>query len=433
MKLSIYKYNLPVNEWRGNYFDNQITINDRIDFFRLPLNALPVFKEESTDQDDVNILKTGYFDVRLQLTMTERSTLGKSLSEFFENFGAGNKLYKYLVVFEMQTIERSVCGVADMDTLRADRSPGVMSLSFSVTGIEAEVVAHMRGSATPRPQSNMNFEKAYLNYLLSQVTSNKLRVKSLLDLESKAEAPLIVQQISHNNFLDANPGYLIWSAVKSFMVSYGFRFKVFYTGVARDYPEFAIEFYYRSEGNRDITIPRWIKMVESLADKGSKYVAVFYTGYTDAIDPNVQHYTGFIAGRTYIYYSSGADYLNYNSQTGMYYNNNFSLQTHESEVKVMNVERLRSQPGGTFVNYIALSRCVNNDAWDGLRRWYANVETGHLLKATKKMRTVTFKAPESLAVTLGSRCEFDSVQYTAERINQYNPHTHTMEAEWIES
>jgi hypothetical protein len=442
LKLTIYKYNAPSDEFRQNYFDNQITFADKLVITRFLFDSFPVYREEWHEEDNVNVIKTGYFDMKLPLSLSEKSANGNTVLEFFENVSGTISRYKYLAVLESILPERAEAptrtqaGIIDVNTLRTEESPqqGQWHLYFSVTGIEAEVVAYMKSAATPRLLTSLLFETSYLPKLLEQTLGIKLTLQSKLDIANKTNVPLIVDKITHNNFLDKNPGYLIWSTFRSFLLGYGFRFKVVYTGVVHlnMFPQFKLVVFFRTDGINRVTLSKYIKFQRSVSFYGNKYVGIFYTERPDANNNNITHYTGFVADRTSIFYSSGSNDILFDQTSRKYYTANYSLQLHESEITVVEIERKESL-GSVFQTPVAICRCVNNAGYDALIRWTANVEVGYLLKGLKSKRSITFKAPEGLAVSLNSATELDGTSYILERINSYNPYTQTMEAEWVQS
>jgi hypothetical protein len=437
MVTTIYKYNIPEHSpfygVRDNYFDSQISFKDKFVMRRHLYNAFPMFREEWQLDDDVNVLKSGYFDMKCSLIMSERSQLGLTLEEFFENLSGNNARYKYLVVCETGNVKRSYCGFIDVATLTADKTPqrGQYSLSFSVTGIDKEVVDRMKYLPIGTVDYDMTFETQYLEYEMYNMLGIKLLLDSRLDIAGKINMELVVDRFTHNNFLDANVGYKLWNTFKSFMIAYGFRFKVLFTGVVHlsSFPQFKLVLFFPSEGLNNVTITKFIEYQAALNKTGTKYVMMFFTDRPDGGNENITQYTGMIMSREYVWISNSI-------QSDRRYDNytivgQVSVSGADTKT-IIELERLKDMPVQIFENNTAISRCVRNEGYTELLRYAANTQYGKLLEGLKKARKLTLKVPNDSSLTLGSQATIEDNSYTLERINSFNDFTKTMETEWTE-
>lgn len=435
---TIYKYNIPEHSpfygVRDNYFDTQISFKDKFVMRRHLYNAFPMFREEWQLDDDVNVLKSGYFDMKCSLIMSERSQLGKTLEEFFENLSGNNARYKYLVVCETGNVERSYCGFVDVTTLTVNKSPqlGQYSLGFSVTGIDKELVDLMKARENGRMNiGDMSFDPQYLQYILGSLLTEKLILNSRLDIYNKINMDLVVDATTYNNFIDANLKYRMWNAFKSFMVSYGFRFKILFTGVVylSSFPQFKLVLFFPSDGINNVTITKFIEYQATLNKSGTKYVMMFFTDRPDGSNENITRYTGMIMSREYVWISND---IQSDRRYDNYYITGQVIVSSSDTRTILELERLKDMPTQIFQNNTAISRCVKNEGYTELLRYAANTQYGKLIEGLKKAKKLTLKVPNDSALSLGSQATIEDNSYTLERINSYNDFTKTMETEWTE-
>ena len=188
MKIFIWKYIATGDNL--NYFDRNSTLeySDRIEFQKQLLDSFPIFREEWSSDEDINILKTGYFDVKLSLNSGEKSVGDKTILQFFENLTTNLKNFKYIIFCETGAAEQSYSGVIDSTSFRLDLSynEGQEYLYFSVTGIETEFVDLLKSTYVTKTLGNMSFEDYYLPYTLFYwADPGKLYYQSKLNLAAK--------------------------------------------------------------------------------------------------------------------------------------------------------------------------------------------------------------------------------------------------------
>lgn len=441
MKVTIYKYLRPsIANSNDYYFYNPSNVNSKLSYYdkfemnRQLVDSFPIFREEWSQEDNVDILKTGFFDMKLAISMSERSyTMAHSIYEFFENVEAGIGNFKYVVVCETGNIARTYSGVMDVNTLKANVSVNDKEyyITFSVTGIEKEVVDLMKLYSIRRIGSNFNFDNQYLLHLLNDILSDKLTLQSNLDLVNKLGYELTIDRSRQNKFYDAHynsalhrSNFKIWDAFKSFVIGYAFKFKVIYDGNDGQFPLFKLVLFYRSDALNETTITKYLKHEKAFATSANKYVAMFYTQKDDS-------FSGFIMNITDIIVADSDHTIDYLSGLNAY---RIPGESGEFIISANNVLRISldlydaTLPEGNY----AYCRLVVGNTIDPLLTYIANTQLGYLLKGSRAKKNLTIKVPDDSNIILGTKAEIDNKSYTLERITSFDNFNNKMETEWIE-
>lgn len=449
MKITIFKYLKPTAvNGNDNYFFNtsnpawKLSYYDKISFVRQPLDSFPIFREEWQAEEDVDILKTGYFDVKLALTMTELSaTRNVSVYRFFENMQAAIYDYRFLVICETDHYQRNYSGFIDNNTINTDETINDRQyyLYFSVTGIEKEVVQCMKQNKIARLLADKDFENVYLPYLLQQMLGTKLELNSQLNINSKIGYTLKIDKTIYNKLFDANfnttletVNISVWDAFKSFLIGYQFRFNVKYTMFSSisegPYPKFIMTLFFRSEAYNTVSISKLLTNKKSFISFGKKCVAILYTKLPSVTDTEITLYTGVVISREMTYITTNSTRIRYNSDAKVYYlDNNFTVK--EEEITIINLPLYN---GNLSAGDIAICKSVSGQDINSLLEYIAATQLPYLLEAEKMKKTATVKVPNNSSMILGSKAEFDGNNFTLERINSYDNFNNTMETEWIQ-
>lgn len=441
MKVTIYKYlRHTANYGDDSYFYDSgdptwmISYYDKLEMNRQLLDSFPIFREEWSQEDAIDILKTGYFDMKFAISMTERSaTKDQRVYEFFENADQGIGKYKYLVVCESGNIERTYSGVIDTNTLEADLSVNERQyyISFSCTGIEKDLIMIMKKFYVPGISHDMSFENAYISYLLIDILSEKLSLQSLLDIDGKIGYDLNIDQAILTQLLATNTNLKVWDVFKSFVIGYGFKFKLIYDGTDGEYPRFKLVLFFRTEGINETTISKYLRNKKSYVVGASKYVAVLYTQYTDEDNQDIDHFTGFIMSVEGMYITNQSQYIDYNKANDTY-SLSFSPYRSFTGAEVLRISLDLYNSGSTFLNNIAICRCVPGITINGMLIYMARTQLMYLLRGLRSKRNLTIKIDENSNITLGTKATIDNKNYTLERITSFDNFNNKMETEWIE-
>ncbi len=445
MKMTIYKYLIPTSpNGINNYFysstqaDRKLAYYDKFESSRQLLNSFPIFREEWTKEENIDLLKTGYFDMKLAISMSERSyTLGHSVTDFFEDIESGIGKFKYVIVCETGTPERTYSGVIDTNTVEADLSvnDNQYYVTFSVTGIEKEAIQLMKLFPITRIQHDMSFEGEYLSNLFYNILSDKLILESTLDIQSKINQDIIIDRTIQNNVFNANfdidlqtNNIKVWNAFRSFLVGYGFRFKILYEGNNGEFPLFKMNLFFRTDGLNNVTINKFLKHKKAYITSGAEYIAIFYSFYTDTVNPDIDHYQGVIFNINEVYVTGQSAYIDHYKNSNYYRLPNFKTIPAEVVFKL----DLQIYPSGGASFNIAYCRCVAGQSLNPLITWIANTQLGFLLRGFRSKQLLTIKVPDDSNIILGTKAEIDNKSYTLERITSFDNFNNKMETEWIE-
>jgi hypothetical protein len=435
MRTSIYKYTIPDSLDLDNYFDrsSNLILYDKFVTNRQLINGFPIFREEWSEDENVNLIKSGFFDLKLSTMMPETSSVhARNISEFFEIDGQISK-YKFIVVCETDNPDRNYSGVVDINSLRSKFSlkNNDHHVYIPVTGIETEVVSLLKSKYWGKIPTDKIFETQYLNFLFY---SARIQIESQLDLHSKLGYHLTVDKLLQNKMwdenLDATGTFSVisnWEAFRSFVVGYSFRFKLIFTGTDAIGPVYKLIVFFRSKGINEANVVKKMSEGKGLTSGGSYFVAIFYTKRNDHNDDNLTHYTGFIMSRTNIYITSNDVDIVYQAKEDTYRYGAIYFDAKTILRIDLSLFNANLSAGDT-----AICRLVPGQSINPLLTYIANVELGYLLKGVKKKREYDVKVLNDSNLSLGSLVSIDDQPYVCERINSYDNYNKTMKAEFIE-
>lgn len=459
MRLTIHKYTFEGFEDKPrNYFSKFLYKYDSIVMDKFPLNFLPNFREEWADYEGINNFKSGYFDLRIPLSLDLRSTLGRSLRDFLLVSDVVNQERRYMAILDTDPDGRSsvesrriYCGFIEPDRLSIDLTPGARYVSLSVTGIEKELVDHLKLTLLQRmPNAGIfNFEETYLPAFHFKDVSNWISFESQLNINARVGSNVKVDSRLQSGLFDGglNDGYSVWEGLKSILLLLGCRFKVI-PYVLGDYPKFKLILYWRSYGSGILNHPLEI-LQDQIGQRSSETRAVFLP-VAQAVEstPNVDYYGGllFSLGETSIQWADPSlgtrfGYVN-NQKIFQWIDRGGNVQTYKDEDVTWIAPGLHAVGGWDYLYYtykwnLAYNRIIYAEQSLTQSQYliYRQVtipEYRHYLRSLRQSRELKIKVPPSSNIRLGIRVNYDAKEYILERITNYNPYNQTMSTEWIE-
>lgn len=438
MKIFIWKYTLTGNF--KNYFDrnSSLVYSDRIELRKHLQDSFPVFREEWTQIDNANVLKTGFFDLKLSLNSGEVSVGGKSVLDFFENIKTTVKNYKYLVICETGAQERNYSGFIEPTSFKLDLNynKGQEYCYFSVTGAETEFVDLLKTTYITKILSDKRFEDQYVPILFYWADPEKILIDSRLDLYSKLGFHLMVDKNIQNNFWDNNLEgtgtycYITnWDAFRSFLQGFQFRFKLVYAGVRND-PVFRIILYYRGDGISNVEIKKFLRNEIALNFIGTKSVAVFYHRTTDAVNPDITHFKGIIMDKDNVNVTNTFTTIRYSDKLKVY---SYNLTTYNpDEMTIIELSLFKMNLNAIGSGDVAYCYCNTTDIMKNLWTYIANYQLNYLIESARQKRILTLKIYPTDNITTGAKAIIEDSQYILERVNSYDNFNNIMETEWEE-
>lgn len=254
MNINLYKYKQQSGEVI-NYFTQRYP--DFVDYMQMTniMNAgFPIFNEEYIKEDDVNVIKSGDYDLKFSLLQNDTSYLGKSIKEFL--LPDDDRNFLLLCSFEFDGIER--WGTVDITSIKANYTvtQNRYDISFTVYGLLKEFIEGMKTidlfqGEPPDNNDNIPFND-YLQWHFRNV--QWLTIDNQLDLDAICRFPVKVSE--HLRFSlwynGLNQGYSIWEGLKSFAVGLGFvlRLENISTEILfnpyRIYPRFKLVMFWRT-------------------------------------------------------------------------------------------------------------------------------------------------------------------------------------------
>lgn len=443
MKISIFKYNKTGNH--QNYFDrtSSLTLADQLDFNRQLLNSFPVFREEFSQEDDINVLKTGYFDLKLSLTMNERSTGNKTITEFFENMNPTIQNYKYVVICMTDNLYRNYSGVIEYNSVKLDLSVNENKyfLSFSVTGIEAEFVNLLKESISPNLTADKVFDTDFIkNVMVYWANPDRLGTVSLLNLQSKLGYALVIDKALFSALLLANldpsgsvTAITSWDVFRSFLIGYGYRFKILCQRTGTDFPKFICYLYFRSEGITQSEVSKTLSEERGYIFGGDDTIAMFNASRNDGSNLDIKHKQGFIMNKNHIYITNSTQDIQHNTNYRTYTFAANSVQAvtfKEDDVTVINLDTYNANLNA---GDIAICKCVAGQDINPMLQYITFFELQYLITGLKRKRNVKVKvAPES-SIASGSKVTYQNRHYHCERVNSFDPFNESMEIELVQT
>jgi hypothetical protein len=236
------------------------------------MNAgFPIFNEEYIKEDDVNVIKSGDYDLKFSLLQNETSYLGRNIKEFL--LPDDDRNFLLLCSFEFDGIER--WGTVDITSIKANYTvtQNRYDISFTVYGLLKEFIEGMKTidlfqGEPPDNNDNIPFND-YLQWHFRNV--QWLTIDNQLDLDTICRFPVKVSE--HLRFSlwynGLNQGYSIWEGLKSFSVGLGFvlRLENISTEILfnpyRIYPRFKLVMFWRTLTGGSV------KQVEVIEDEES--------------------------------------------------------------------------------------------------------------------------------------------------------------------
>lgn len=439
MRTTIFKYR--VSDIQGainNYFDrsSELVYVDKFITERHLINGFPIFREEWAQEDDVNNIKTGFFDLKLSMIMSERSTVyNKTILEFLENLDTEIRKYKFIVVCETGNAQRSYSGIIDINNLKTDESVNnnQFYIYCSVTGIEMEFIEVLRTSVITKTLGDEAIDPTYLSRLLYWCDPAKLLIVSQLDLNTKLGFALTISKPLLDNLWNSNldPSGTFctitnWEAFRNFLVGYAFKFKVIFNRPTPTGPSFKVVLFYRSDGLNQTDVPKILSPGRALLFSGAECIAIFYTHRADGSNPDLEHFSGVIMTRTNIYVSND---IIYNNGERFYSVNDIRFYEDKLPVKRIDLALFHTT---LLAGEVAICKLVPGHSIDALLYYIANLELTYYLKALKKKRNYKLKVEQDSNFSLGSRALIDDTAYICDRINSFDNFNETMEAEFVE-
>jgi len=456
LRVTILKYFVPAfpisQEWKKNYFENEINVIDRFVFPKVLKDSFPIFVEEWEDQEDINTLKTGFFDLTLSLGFEGVSEIQHQSLKYFFSDGSSvlQEYHKFIVICETSTYERSYCGVIDPLSISFDESfnLGNNTVTFSVYGIEQEAVSYLKGGFLGMIGNDSDFENNYLpEKLISQ--NDLIQIESRLALTDRIGVPIRVGKDLHNRFVserqDNGQIFTRWDAFKSFMVGFGFKFKIQFNGfLTNGKPRFKFILFFKSKGLNllDLTAGKFLSVNRGLLEmKQDRVLMYLYASQAYTYNGEAaKQYQGFIIeGNNRFFYEGGTSgrRIIYSPKADYYFTSDgrgYSAQ----DVKVVKLD-LWDFTTNNSVNQITFCYTVWTSADDGLLRlwrYIAEYELSYLSAGVKPRKNIKLKVPETLPLILGSVVKMyrneNVYRYFCERITDYDNFNQTIEAEFVE-
>lgn len=452
MKITIFKFRVLDPNITSNYFAANLGPLDKIIFEKQLINGFPIFREELSQEDDVEIFKTGYFDLRFSLIASERSANGDDIYNFFLKVEDSYATpLRYLVICETGNPERIYSGFIDIESIQAALNPHLdeYSMQFSVTGIEKEAVEYMQSISLQRyPYLNDPlFESNYLPQWHFKDLGGLLRFESRLNMESKVGFPVMFYSGEQRRLFDygfVGGNYTIYDGLKSYMLGLGLRFKVVFDNLNFLYPIFKLVLFFRSQGLNSLnhSISNYLSHKKKYAL--TKFKAVFIPfGKSQTNHNGVDFYTGMILLNETVYVADFSlnNWIEFsNLLNGFQFRNGFQVvSVPNSDVHWVN---LASYNGNiTYLNdpwHFAYCRCLYKQGEYGKKldviiKKTAGIEYLYVIKQLKARKLLTVKVPDESNLVLNSKTNLEGKDYVCERINSFDNFNKTMETEWIES
>lgn len=267
MRLTIFKYRqIPYlySNTPFNYFNDKTEFVDKIQINRFLQDNMPTFTEEYNDEDNVNILKAGYYTLTLSLIEGSKSLTGKDIYEFIYE----NQLYKYLAIIELES-GRTFTGIVDYKSIEINEtvSDNTYYARFNVIGIEKEAIDFISLQGITYLNHDLPLEQ-YINEHIQSCLNNKL--SSLCDIDFRQEygTYIAVSQVIHNRMIELNNGSMpVWEVYKGFLNLLGIRIKIELDNINDIYyPKFKIVLYSPQSGTGIIN-----NIKEKTITKGKRY------------------------------------------------------------------------------------------------------------------------------------------------------------------
>lgn len=436
-----------------NYFAGNYSYNDHIVLERQLDNSFPIFKEEWNEEDDVQKLQTGYFDLNLSLMETVKSRLGLNLYEFFNRI---EDIYyykeKYLIVVETGSrtysgvIEKGGGIVADM-TFSDNR----YHVNLQVTGIEKEAVEYLKQIKLRRFDEvvNPDFEDDYLPNWHFKDINPLLGLSTQLDISSKVGNQVLFWSGLQRELFDQGyneSGLSVWDGLKSFMLTLGIAMKVVKRNAAgSNSPFYELVLFFRSDGFNNIgSISRYIKHRKSYMVTTGKYFFIPTAHANGVANENEEIFHGLLYGNNFEMFtdfSSGENAILHQIDNKIY-----SLLIAPTPIVVDSSVNVINQFGMslTLRNHLGYTwncpyaRCLLEAGQPGARydriiKSCAIPEYQRLLEGTKARKELKLKIEDDMNLVVGSKAVIDSKEYICDRINSFDDLNKVMDTEWIQS
>ena len=240
MNINLYKYR-QADGTIVNYFSqpySNIGFIDCITLTDIPISGFPIFREEYVAEDDVNILRSGDYDLKFSLLQNEKSYHGFTAKDFL--LPAVNRNFLLLCSFEFDGIER--WGAVDVTSIRANYTftKNRYDISFTVYGLLKHLIEGLklldfdrRWMGGPQCISWGEWLDKLFAPLLPGEPSSQFDYEDKLGLDDLVGSPVKIDQdlieSMDNNGL--NQGYSVWEALKSFAIGLGFVLKLESTSI----------------------------------------------------------------------------------------------------------------------------------------------------------------------------------------------------------
>jgi len=265
LSITIYKYDLD------NYFDaDGSELIDKIEIDEVL--EVPEILEEYTKEDEIDVIKSGSYDVKFSLLQTDTSTNGDTIREFLlpinVSGGSNNREYLYLCSLHLGT--EYYDGIIDRASIVADLNPtsNGWDIGFTTIGMLKSVVEHLE-------TINVSFlgyygGESFLTFMgrgkLFGDLSALINIDNDLSLDDKCGFAVYANYYTfYALYINGlNRGYTVWAGLKSIMQALGFVIKVTRFGItATNFPVYNLQLLWRSTGANTVS-PQFIKHEESL-------------------------------------------------------------------------------------------------------------------------------------------------------------------------
>lgn len=274
MNINLYKYQQP-DGTVANYFSQSyagIGFIDTITLTNIMTGGFPIFNEEYTKEDDVNVIKSGDYDLQFSLLQNETSHLGKNIKEFL--LPDSDRNFLLLCSFEFDGIER--WGTVDITSIKANYTvtQNRYDISFTVYGLLKELVQGLKQYVFMEIEDP--YGHAYLTFdeFINNVPSNpsyyrinpnigQLTIDNRLGMDHRVEGePVKVDNHMLSSLFQGglNRGYTSWDGLKSFAVGLGFVMRLEKSSIIilnkpyRVYPCFKLVLFWRGEDENYKTV-----------------------------------------------------------------------------------------------------------------------------------------------------------------------------------
>lgn len=313
INVNLYKYRKQLGEVINYFTEEYPTFVDSMTLTNIPIDGLPNFNEEYTKEDDINVIKSGDYNLKFSLLQDEISVYGHiGIKDFL--LPAADRNFKLLCSFEWDGIER--WGTVDITSIKANYTvtQNRYDISFKVYGLLKELSDGLKTidlfqGEPPDNTNNIPFSD-YLSWHFRSVPW--LKIENKLDLDAVCHFPVKVSEhMRLSLYLNGlNQGYSVWEGLKSFAIGLGFVMRLEYAYGLQDpqYPRFKLVLFWRSQGSGNA-----VKPVDVIEDEESnsllfdnQYLIMKYTRIEN-VSPIPDSYMGLFMSKNLVFVGDLSD------------------------------------------------------------------------------------------------------------------------------